>query len=439
MLALKLQQLVYGAEASNADIADTLYNLGVAWTSLRGHQAAQSYLEQALQMREYIHGKDSINREIAAILNSLGLLELRNGKQQSASNYFERALEMYRKFYGANEHNIDIAVVVSNRGTILDFEYASCVYDEIYGRDGCTEERIFALSKMGLACAILYKPQEAIAYCEQAYTIIAKVNMEEVNVVNVAEALDMLGHAWSTLKKYTLALECFEKALTFKRQFYGISASNERVAKTISSIGAVSFELGEIQKALTITEQALVMYRLVQGEDADTLEIASCLVILGRCLARSEETLKAIALFLQALRIQLQYSGEANLKSLAFTLNQIGNTFLVLGGSQEALYYLQQALQAYCKLNIEHYRENIIEITDKLYGLWSAISDKQYIINYLEIARTAISKGPWDDIGFVAEAKIAMNLGCAYLEVGNNQKAAMYGEIALRLTQKVYG
>eukprot|EP00968_Pinguiococcus_pyrenoidosus_P018380 scaffold1902_cov159-Pinguiococcus_pyrenoidosus.AAC.3 len=66
-----MKRSVYGLDASNTDIANTLQNLGIVKRQLGDLQGAQELYTQALDMQRRVYGADASNTSIELTLRCL--------------------------------------------------------------------------------------------------------------------------------------------------------------------------------------------------------------------------------------------------------------------------------------------------------------------------------------------------------------------------------
>ena len=273
--ALEMKKAFLGD--SHLSVADTLNNLGLAWSSLGENKKAIEYYEKALEMKKAFLG-DS-HPSVADTLNNLGAAWSDLGENKKAIEYYEKALEMKKAFLG--ESHPSVASTLNNLGTawsslgekkkaIEYYEKALEMTKSFFGESHPSVA--LTLNNLGLAWSDLGEKKKAIEYYEKALEMTKSFFGE--SHPSVADTLHNLGLAWSDLGENKKAIEYYEKALEMTKSFLG--ESHPSVANTLTGLGVVWSDLGENKKAIEYYEKALEI--CTDSNEMSQMEVCSRLL-----------------------------------------------------------------------------------------------------------------------------------------------------------------
>ena len=228
---LEIKKAVFGD--SHPSVADTLNNLGLAWSDLGENKKAIEYYEKALEMTKSFFGES--HPSVAETLNNLGNAWSELGEKKKAIEYYTQALEIFKAVFG--DSHPDVASTLNN---------------------------------LGAAWSDLGEKKKAIEYYEKALEM--KKSFLGESHPSVASTLHNLGTAWSSLGEKKKAIEYYEKALKMKKAFLG--ESHPSVAETLYNLGTAWSDLGDHQKATQCFTEAYALFQQFYGEDHPHTQIA---------------------------------------------------------------------------------------------------------------------------------------------------------------------
>ena len=381
--ALEMKKAFLGE--SHPSVAETLHNLGTAWSELGEKKKAIEYYEKALEILKSFLGES--HPSVADTLHNLGTAWSDLGEKKKAIEYYEKALEMKKAFLG--ESHPSVAETLHNLGTawselgehkkaIEYYEKALEMKKAFLGESHPSVAE--TLHNLGTAWSELGEHKKAIEYYEKALEM-KKAFLGESHP-SVAETLHNLGTAWSELGEHKKAIEYYEKALEMKKAFLG--ESHPSVASTLTGLGVAWSDLGEHKKAIEYYEKALEMTKAFLGESHPS--VASTLTGLGVAWSALGEKKKAIEYFEKALKILKSFLGESH-PSVASTLHNLGTAWSDLGEKKKAIEYFEKAL----KMKKSFFGESHPSVADTLNNLgtaWGALGEKKKAIESLEQAYT---------------------------------------------------
>ena len=148
-----------------------------------------------------------------------------------------------------------------------------------------------------------------------------------------------IGICHRNLGHYEKALEAYENALSIKKE---INAPSERLAMTLNNIGKVLSAQGRHQEALEKYKESLEKKREYSGQDANTRSIAVCLNNIGEENWFLQDYSEAGKWLREALAMK-KIIHRGNHPSTAVTLNRIGANYSKQGDLNKAKDYYKQA------------------------------------------------------------------------------------------------
>ena len=377
---------------NHPSVAETLNNLGTAWSSLGEKKKAIEYYKKVLEILKAILGAS--HPSVASTLNNLGNAWSSLGEKKKAIENYEKALEMKKSFLG--ESHPSVAETLNNLGN--------------------------AWSSLG-------ENKKAIEYYEKALEMTKAILGE--SHPSVAETLNNLGTAWSFLGEKQKAIEYYEKALEMKKSFLG--ESHPSVADTLNNLGNAWSDLGEKQKAIEYYEKALEMTKSFLGESHPS--VAETLHNLGTAWSDLGEKKKAIEYYEKALEMTKSFLGASH-PSVAYTLNNLGNAWSSLGEEKKAIEYYEKALEM-TKSFLGESHPSVADTLNNLGTAWSDLGEKKKAIEYYEKALEMKKSFLGESHPSVADT--LHNLGTAWSDLGENKKAIEYYEKALEMKKAILG
>lgn len=107
-----------GRHKINPDLIEIQLDLGKVSRDLKANEDARLFFKAALDGLFAIHGKEASNAQIAATLTQLGGLSFCSGILEDAKTYFEQCLDIKLDLYGKNAYNEDLAMTYNNLGSL---------------------------------------------------------------------------------------------------------------------------------------------------------------------------------------------------------------------------------------------------------------------------------------------------------------------------------
>ncbi|CAH1266959.1 TTC28 [Branchiostoma lanceolatum] len=355
----RMKRSIYGEDTAHSDIADTLNNLGTAWSNLGDHRKAISFHEQSLQMKRSIYGEleDTAHPDIAASLNNLGGALSRLGDNRKAVSYYEQALQMRRTICGEDTAHPDIAASLNNLGgawsDIGDHRKAVSYHEQslqisrfFYGEDTAHPDIAASLNNLGGALSRLGDNRKAVSYYEQALQMRRIIYGEDTAHPDIAASLNNLGVSWSCLGDSRKAVTYYKQSLQMNKVIYGEDTAHPAIASSLYNLGNAWSKLGDHRKAVSYYGQSLQMRRSIYGEDTAHPDIARSLFNLGITCSELGDNRKAVSYFEQSLQMsRMIYGEDAVHYDIALSLNNLGTTWRDLGYHRKAISFCEQALQ----------------------------------------------------------------------------------------------
>jgi CHAT domain-containing protein len=354
---------------------DTLHSVGSNYESLSRYDKAAEYYEQALTINHERKDREGEARS----LSDLGLVEDRLSHYDRSLEYFAQALAINQELRNRREEGVTLgwmgwlnyrlkrlekAIELSGRALLIA--------REVKNRD----DEGGAIKNLALAYRELGQYEKAVEYGEQYLAI----KRESKSRVGEASALQILQICYRNLFRFEKGIECLERAL----QIYRELKARQREAHVLRNLGDTYAQITRLDKTVESYEQALPIYR----ELKDHLGEVFVIIPLAYTYANLGRTEKAIEYLEQALAISREFNnrareaqillglGDANqslgryekalklyeqsLASLsrdrkqasggpfeATVTGSIGETYLLMGGNDKAVEFLQQALMIF--------------------------------------------------------------------------------------------
>ena len=107
-----------GHDKFHPDLIEIQLDLGKVSRDLKANEDARMYFKSALSGLETIHGKEASNAQIAATLTQLGGLSFCSGILEDAKKYFQQCLDVKLDLYGKEAYNEDLAMTFNNLGSL---------------------------------------------------------------------------------------------------------------------------------------------------------------------------------------------------------------------------------------------------------------------------------------------------------------------------------
>ncbi|XP_066271219.1 uncharacterized protein [Branchiostoma lanceolatum] len=451
-LALQNVLSKYGEETVHPDIANSLGNVGTAWSDLGDHRKAVSFYEQSLQMYRSIYGENTAHPEIVSLLNDLGNALGQLGDYRKTVSYFEQALYMYRSICDENTAHPGTASLLANLGNawsrLGDYRKAASYHKQslqmrrsVYGEDTAHPHIAISLDNLGTDSRDLGDHRKAIRYYDQSLQMFRSIYGESTAHPDIANSLNNLGSAWSRIADHRKAISYYERSLQMRRIIYGEDIAHPGFALSLYNLGLCWSELGDHRKAINYYEQSLQMRRGIYGEDIAHPDVANSLNTLGEAWCHLGDHRKAVSYHERSLQMRLIIYGENTAHpAIAGSLNSLGTAWRDLGDHRKAVIYFVESLQMYRFIYGEGNTHP--HIAASLKNLGSALWDLGYRRKAVSYYEQSLQM-EWSIYGKnTAHPHIAgtlNNLGASWSDLGNHRKAVSYYEQSLHMNRSIYG
>ena len=303
-----------------ADVAESLWALGMSKRASADYEAAQRHLERALRIREEVLGAD--HPLLAEVLSEIGNVHFYRGRYQEGRAALERAVAIEERSGGrklvywlGNLSNLDMALDDQESARKhLEGALAAAIRDD--GR--LTVRADAAVINLGS----LLRQQEDFAGARQLFER-ALASCEESYGPDYTGALYTraeLGELHLAMGDHGRARDYLGRAIRGTERTLG--ADHPALADPLTYYGRLLLAEGKPREALVPLERALRVREKALGSQLHN-EVATNLVELALARARLDEIEAAEATLRQALEIQREVL-VAGHRSLVPTLSALG-------------------------------------------------------------------------------------------------------------------
>ena len=305
----------YGADTNHEDIAEVVYEAGLANFLEKNYSKALDHLNIALNMYRNLQAEsdeeDAYESEIAEILKILGMvclarIELERARQdylkarkenEKARNHFGQALTKKLKIYVAGVINTDSAELerylgltylteTSNKthhtAALTHLTNALRYYKHIYGEDAAHIE--IADTSYHLGCA--YQQQDEYDQARAQFTAALTMYQEvfsDPNQAKIAETFYKIGIIYMAVSTHDKAISCFTKAFNIYTENHKTHATIElNFVDLTFHLGKAYFEISDFDSAKHHIESAWIMYQgLYRGTNPNHPSIQAAALALN--------------------------------------------------------------------------------------------------------------------------------------------------------------
>jgi serine/threonine protein kinase/class 3 adenylate cyclase/Tfp pilus assembly protein PilF len=329
-------------DGDDAEVAETLLQLGGLQRELADYDAAKRSLDEALEMRNRLFGARS--PEVADVLAELVVWHIAKAEYDAAEELCRRELSIRRETLGP-EHR-DTADAMVQLSWIL-FELSKFDETETLLRDALAiKTKLFgehhpavagALNNLARLFAARNQLDDAATYYERAL----EINREAYGDTHPAVAINLfnLGQLHAKRADFAKAEEYFRAAMEIDRKILG--EAHPLVAADLNNLGALRYRTGDPDGAEELFKQALAIKRKTLGDNHP--EVAADLNNLAVIASSREDYAGAEALCREAWAInQKAYGAESppaatNMENIAKALRGQGDFARALPLQEEAL------------------------------------------------------------------------------------------------------
>jgi tetratricopeptide (TPR) repeat protein len=225
--SLAMRQILYNTTDTNAKVAKSLNNLGLAYQEnpIQINESIK-YMLEALKMYKQLY--KAPNLRIATVLNNVGLAYQEKGDLTIAIKYLTESFEMRRSIYRGNHSKI--ADSLNNIGS--------------------------AYKKMG-------KTSESIKYLKESLEMYLELYSN--NNYRIAISLNNIGFAYKQDGNYSESIKYHKDALKVYRQIFKGNDSI-KIAISLNNLGLISEQAGSLNDGISYFEEALTMFKRIYPE-----------------------------------------------------------------------------------------------------------------------------------------------------------------------------
>lgn len=293
-----------------AQVAQTLNNIGSALATMNNLDAARQSLTQSLQLMQV--NSEISNLSLSAVYHNLARIENRSGHPELGMDYINRALDIKRKNYG--EDQVPYADGLHVRSQIArsmsdwdqvghDLTQAYAIIQDKLPADNWRNIRMVGELANYYHDIGQFKTAETFYRRKLADPTAGRLTL------NRAVALNNLGSLYEDMQDYQRALPLYEESRDIRRQQLGERAS--RYATTTHNLGRLMIQLRRFDDSEQLLEEALGI-RLEQLEKDHFRVISIELDRLRLALYRGECSTCEVQFKAVTNRMQTTHQGTNN-------------------------------------------------------------------------------------------------------------------------------
>jgi serine/threonine protein kinase/tetratricopeptide (TPR) repeat protein len=302
--ALAMQRKLFGSD--NAKVADTLLDLAISLRTKGDLQEAYAAERESLAIRERLFGARSV--EVALVLSQLAGVELDQGNYEAGESHARRGYEMMKALVGSDD--VRTAVAAGNVGEAL------------------RARKLF---------------NDSERYARYAYAIQKKQLGEHHPETLTAE--ENLGNVLYRQNKYDETIRILQDIIQQRRAALG--PDNKRVVRSLINLATVMKRAGRLDEAQQTYEEALPRFSKAYGPNHP--DTAQATALYGSFLLKNRHDYAAAEQQLrQALSIQVSQLSDDH-PNTADTRLWLGEALTERGQLGEAKTLLLRAQQVYEK------------------------------------------------------------------------------------------
>lgn len=315
--------LIQEKKKSNDAIADynSLINSGVEFLVNKDYSAAYNRLVRAKELISQYEGLTTLRA--SSVFHYLGFLYKEKQEYDKALDNYKKELDIKKKYLDESSIDIiilylDIADVLIHMHMIKEAEsFIDLTTDLLYSKRGAGFELLHAKlseSRGNLYCA---EKQYDMSISDYDTSLYYKGLVLPDNHIELAITYNYKGNALIMLRRYSEALECFQKVLSINMATYGCDSKD--IATAYSNIGLSLFYLGEYGKAKTNCEEAISLIDKLFGKEC--IEYANAILLMGSIHEKINKLYQALAYYDIALGIYEKKLGANHQATVSANVN----------------------------------------------------------------------------------------------------------------------
>ena len=301
--------------------------IGKLYHTMNDFEESEKFYQEALQMSSSVLGKG--HPDLTILLNRIGNLSYDMGDFDQALQVFKMALKNEKLSVEPNPENLivtlaNISDIHQRRGSLKESikTYQSMIsIQKKYGHP----ELAATYKTVGHLLTQELKYSEALLSYQEALRLHIKEEEGPKKYKAMVPLMCNIGFVLFKMKKYQLALQSFEEALT-ARSHLGEEANYYDERFIFYNIAMIYHQEGEYDSAVKYFEKTLQMEIEALGKDHE--DVAVSRYQLGQVYYDQKDFDKAIEQFEEASRIE-RLSGDES--SLVRSLNAIGQVCVLIG------------------------------------------------------------------------------------------------------------
>ncbi len=263
-------------EAPNhPDVASALNNLGNVSRAEGKLDDARRLYERALAIRIVSLGAD--HPAVADSYNNLGAFDAEHGDAAGARRYFDQAVALYERVDGAD--SVELAGAITNLGSALvvlgDLDAATASLErarKLYeGKVGPGDLHVgYVMSELGVIAERQGKLDEALAMIRRAEQIAVAAQGDDHP--DVADYLEREVSVLTSQSKLAEAEPIAVRAIQLYQRTYG--GGHPRVAMGLGALAGIQAKRADYKAALASWQQALTIFEAALPKDHPNLSFA---------------------------------------------------------------------------------------------------------------------------------------------------------------------
>jgi tetratricopeptide (TPR) repeat protein len=252
----KLIKDVHGE--SHPHLSTTYSNLASVFRETGDLAKALEYDQKAMNIHMLHYGEN--HPEVSRIHGNIGFTLACQGDNEGAIKHYEKALEVIRK-YSKGPHPLEgefcsrIAITYENMNQFEKALEYFMISLKNYEANGAIDSIATSLNKIGMLKARLKKYSEAIELFQKGYNLV--VQLYGANEYRAGAILQNLGFVCKEQEKYENALEYLNSALENKLNLFG---------KQHEEVSGVYMEIADTYERQGMMEKAQEYFRKSQGQ-----------------------------------------------------------------------------------------------------------------------------------------------------------------------------
>jgi tetratricopeptide (TPR) repeat protein len=371
--ALKLAQRIF--TSPNADVATSLNDLAMLYTSQGRWSDAEPLYERALSIRERLFGERP-HADVATSLNNLAALHASQGRWSNAELLYERVLAIHKRIFTSPNNDVaaslnNLALLYASQGRWSDaellYERVLAIHEQLFG-ERPNADVANSLNNLGMLYASQGRWSDAEPLYERALSIRERLFGERLNA-DVAASLNNLAALYASQGRWSDAEHLYEQVLAIHERIF--TSPNNDVAASLNNLAMLYASQWRWSDAEPLYERALSIRERLCGERPHA-DVAASLNNLAMLYASQWRWSDAEPLYERALSIRERLFGERPHADLATSLNNLAELYRSQGRWSDAGPLYARALAIYERLFSERPHADLATSLNNLGALYAS-------------------------------------------------------------------